>query len=457
MKQFDAIVIGSGQAGTPLVFSLGKEGKKVAFIEKEKIGGTCLNVGCTPTKTYVASARKMWDAQHSEELGIEIPAGAKTNLAKVKERKDNLINASRENIEKAIADNENITLFYGEASFESDKVVKVNDDILTAELIFINVGARAFVPSEYQSVNYLTNESILELTELPEHLVVIGGSYIGLEFGQMFRRFGSQVTVIERSNHLISREDEETSVAVEDICESEGIKLILNAECLSAEENADQTITVKTRCEQNPLVAGTHLLLGIGRTPNTDTLRLENTNIETNKSGFISVNDFCETNVKGVFALGDCNGKGAFTHTSYNDYQIVENYLFGNQSRKISDRIQTYGLFIDPPLGRAGMTKKEALAKGFKILEAKREMATIARAKEKGETKGFMSAIINAENNQILGASVLGVGGDEIITSILNVMNANLPFTAIRDSVVSHPTISELIPTMLERPKPVEL
>lgn len=456
MKQFDAIVIGSGQAGTPLVFSLAKEGKKVAFIEKDKIGGTCLNVGCTPTKTYVASARKMWDAQNGDELGIEIPQGAKTNLTKVKTRKDNLINTTREGIEKAIAENENITLFYGEASFESDKVVKINDELLSAELIFINVGARAFVPQEYQSVNYLTNENILELTELPEHLIVIGGSYIGLEFGQMFRRFGSQVTIIERGNHLISREDEETSVAIEDICESEGINLVLNAECIFAEQNADQTITVKTKSDKTPSVSGTHLLLGIGRTPNTDTLNLQNTNIEVDKRGNIAVNDFCETNVKGIFAIGDCNGKGAFTHTSYNDYQIVENYLFGDQSRKISDRIQTYGLFIDPPLGRAGMTKKEALAKGFKILEAKREMATIARAKEKGETKGFMSAIINAENNLILGASVLGVGGDEIVTSILNVMKANLPYTAIRDSVVSHPTISELIPTMLERLKPIE-
>lgn len=241
MKQFDAIVIGSGQAGTPLVFSLAKEGKKVAFIEKDKIGGTCLNVGCTPTKTYVASARKMWDAQNGDELGIEIPQGAKTNLAKVKTRKDNLINTTREGIEKAIAENENITLFYGEASFESDKVVKINDELLSAELIFINVGARAFVPQEYQSVSDLTNENILEL---PEHLVVIGGSYIGLEVGQIFRGFGSEVTIIEGGNHLISREDEDTIVAIEDICESQGTDLVLNAECIFAEKYADQIVTV---------------------------------------------------------------------------------------------------------------------------------------------------------------------------------------------------------------------
>lgn len=456
MKQFDAIIIGSGQAGTPLAFSLANSGKTVAFVEKNKIGGTCLNVGCTPTKTYVASARKMWDVRHGEELGIEIPTGARTDLAKVKERKDNLINDSREGIEKAIAKNPNITFYYGEASFKSDKIVKISNELLTAELIFINVGTRPNVPRQYQSVKYLTNESILEITALPKHLVVIGGSYIGLEFGQMFSRFGSEVTIIERSEHLVRREDEEVSLAIEDICKSEGIRLILNAKCLSAEENADQTITVKTKCEQNPIVTGTHLLLGIGRTPNTDTLRLENTNIEADKHGFITVNDYCETNINGVFALGDCNGKGAFTHTSYNDYQIVENYLLGDQRRKISDRIQTYGLFIDPPLGRAGMTKKEALAKGFKILEARREMATIARAKEKGETKGFMSVIINAENNFILGTAVLGVGGDEIVTGILNVMNAKLPYTAIRDSMVLHPTISELIPTILERPKTVE-
>lgn len=457
MKKFDAIVIGSGQAGTPLIFKLAAEGKTVAFIEKNKVGGTCLNVGCTPTKTYVASARRMWDAHHGEELGVEIPGGVKLNLAKVKERKDALIKKSVDGIEKGIAGNENITFFQGEAKFTGQKVVEVNGEVLTAELIFINVGGRPFVPEEYQDVPHLTSTSILELTEIPEHLIVVGGSYIGLEFGQMFRRFGSEVTIVERGAKIIGREDEEVSQAVQAFMEKEGIKFRLESECIAANKNEDGTISVQLDCSEKgaKVETGTHLLLAIGRRPNTQNLGLEATGVEMNSRGFIQVNDFCETNVKGIFAMGDCNGRGAFTHTAYNDYQIVADYLFGNQTRKISDRIMTYGLFVDPPLGRAGMTKKQALEKGYKIKEASREMSRIARAKEKGETNGFMSAIIDAETDKILGAVVLGVGGDEIISSILNVMYADQPYTLIRDSVQPHPTVNELIPTMLESLKEV--
>ncbi|MDN5201973.1 FAD-containing oxidoreductase [Fulvivirgaceae bacterium BMA10] len=449
--QFDAIIIGSGQAGTPLAFKMASKGKKVAFIEREHLGGTCLNVGCTPTKTYVASARRMWDAQHGEELGVMIPNGAKVDLQKVKARKDALIKGSVDGITAGVEKNENINFFKGEASFSGHKTIQVNGEQLTAEEIYINVGGRAFIPEGFEGVDYLTNQSILQLEKLPEHLVIVGGSYIGLEFGQMFKRFGSKVTIIERGPGIISREDEEVSEHIYNFLKDEGIDFRLNASCLSGRQNADGTITVKVDCEQGPPeITGSHLLLAVGRTPNTDSLNLEATGVQSNQRGYIQVDDYLQTNVEGIYALGDCNGKGAFTHTAYNDYEIIAENKFDGKNRKVSDRILTYGLFVDPPLGRAGLTKREALEKGFSLLEAKRPMSRISRAKEKGETKGFMSAIIDAKTNKILGASVLGVGGDEIISSILNLMYADAPYTIVRDSVQPHPTISELIPTMLE-------
>lgn len=458
MKKFDAIVIGSGQAGTPLIFKLASEGKSVAFIEKDKVGGTCLNVGCTPTKTYVASARRMWDALHGEEMGVDIPSGAKVNMPKVKERKDALIKKSRDGIEKGIEENENITFYHGAGKFIGQKTVEINGEIITADLIFINVGGSAFVPKEFRDVPHLTSTSILELTEIPEHLIIAGGSYIGLEFGQIFKRFGSKVTIIEKGPRIIAGEDEEISEAVQEFLEADGVEFRLNATCFNADKNDKGGVSVHFDCQENAdaIIEGAHFLLAIGRRPNTGTLNLEATGVETNERGFINVDDFCQTNVEGIFAMGDCNGKGAFTHTAYNDFQIVSDYLFGNKTRKISDRIPTYGLFVDPPLGRVGMTRKQALAAGYKIKETYRPMSKIARAKEKGETYGFMSAVIDAETDKILGAAVLGVGGDEIIGSITNVMYADRPYTLIRDSVHLHPTVTELIPTMLESPKAPE-
>ena len=449
MKTFDYIIIGSGQAGTPLTFNLAKKGT-VALIEKNKIGGTCLNNGCVPTKTYIASARRAWDAINGEEFGIEIPKGTKTNLTKVKQRKENLINASREGIEKSLSENENITLFRGEAHFISDYVVSINGEEITAQNVFINVGGRALVPNEYKDIPHFTNENILETTTLPEHLIIIGGSYIGLEFGQMFARFGSKVTIIERGSKLIGREDDEVSQVVEEIVKSDGVEIIFNAEEIKASKNNDNTITVQTSTSNTNSITGTHLLLAIGRVPNTDTLQLQNTNIAVTHRGIIVVDDFCQTNVKGIFALGDCNGKGAFTHTAYNDFQIVENYINGDKKRKISDRIATYALFVDPPLGRVGMTKTEAISKGHTILIGHRPMTKVGRAKEKGETFGFMEAIIDADTNLILGACIFGVGGDEIINGFTNLMYAKQPYTIFRDGVHIHPTVSELIPTMLE-------
>ncbi len=452
MQKFDAIIIGSGQAGTPLVFKMAAKGKKVAFIEKQHLGGTCLNVGCTPTKTYVASARRMWDATNGEALGVMIPEGAYADMKQIKARKDSLIKKSVDGIAGGLDKNDNITYFKGEATFIGPKQLAVGEEEMTAEQIFINVGGRPFIPEGFDGVPYLTNESILELEAVPEHLIIVGGSYIGLEFGQMFRRFGSRVTIVEMSDTLIKREDQEVSDTILQFFKEEGIDFRLNATCISGSAEADGRISIQVDCKLGgpPTLTGTHLLLAVGRRPNTDQLNLAKTGVVADAHGYIGVDDYLQTNVPGIFALGDCNGKGAFTHTAYNDYEIVAENMFDGRDRKVSDRILTYGLFIDPPLGRAGMTRKEALSKGIRLLEAKREMSRISRAKEKGETNGFMSALVDADTKKIVGACILGVGGDEIVSSILNIMYAGATYDVIRDSVQPHPTVSELIPTMLE-------
>lgn len=454
MKKFDALIIGSGQAGTPLAFKLADEGLKVALIEKSTVGGTCVNTGCTPTKSYVASARRMWAAENSEDLGVSLTSKPQLDLKKVKRRKDQIVASSVNSIEEGFRGNPKITLVKGEARFLSEYVIAVKDEKYTAPKIFINTGARAAVPEEYRDTTYLTNESILALRELPGHLVIIGGSYIGLEFGQMFKRFGSKVTIIERSDQIINREDADVSKAIQESLESDGVRFITDVKQIRASGDTGK-IKLKYQADDGEhTLSGTHLLLAIGRIPNTDQLDLAAANITADKRGYIAVNDYCETNVPGVFALGDCNGKGAFTHTSYNDFEIVASFLFGKKERKISDRILTYGLFVDPPLGRAGMTKKEALEKGIEVREAYLEMAKISRAIEKGETQGFLRILVD-KTDKIIGAAVLGVGGDEIISGILNLMVSGIPYTALRDTVVLHPTVSELIPTALGKLKPV--
>lgn len=452
MKQYDYIIIGSGQAGMPLAFSLAKKGT-VAVIEKGLVGGTCINNGCIPSKTYVASARRAWDMLHGEEMGIEIPKAGKANLKKVNARKEAIINSYRKGIEMGFEKDENISLYRGTAHFVSDYVLDVNGTQFTSKHIFINVGARPRVQEAYQQIPHYTNKTLLQATELPEHLIIIGGSFVGVEFAQMFQRFGSKVTIVQRGDRLIQVEDEEVSDAVADIIKADGVDIIFNATDIQTTLNKDQSITVRANKTQS--VTGSHILLAIGRMPNTDTLQLQNTTIKLNERGYVEVDDYCQTNVLGIFAMGDCNGKGAFTHTSYNDFQIVESYLSGDKARKISDRIMTYALFTDPPLGRVGMTKREALEKGHKVLLAYKSMSRVGRAIEKGETKGFMQAVIDAETHLILGASILGVGGDEIISSITNLMYAKQPYTVLRDAVHIHPTVSELIPTMLKDAKPL--
>ncbi|WP_194774880.1 FAD-containing oxidoreductase [Pararhodonellum marinum] len=450
MKKFDAIIIGSGQAGNPMAFKMAGLKKKVALIEKSQLGGTCVNVGCTPTKTYVASARCIHVTQHAEELGISVPEGIRADLKKIKKRKDDIVQSSRSGISDGISDNAYITLYHGEAQFLTEKSIQVGKETLKADLIFINVGASALIPESFGESGALTNKEMLELEEIPEHLIIVGGSYIGLEFGQMFRRFGSKVTIVEKAEQIISKEDVKVSKTIQKILEKEGIEFILNAECIKGKKASENQVTVQISCDEGPPeLNGSHLLLAVGRVPNTDTLQLEKAGIRTDDKGYIIVNDQLETNVPGIFALGDCNGKGAFTHTAYHDFEIVSANLFEGGKRKVSERIPNYCLYIDPPLGRAGIDLKQAKTKQLKVKVGEIEMNKVSRAKEKGETAGFMQVIIDENTNKILGATVLGVGGDEIISSLLNIMYADVPYTTIRDGVFPHPTVSELIPTLL--------
>ncbi len=450
-QQFDAIVVGTGQSGPSLAGRLASEGLKTAVLERHLFGGTCVNVGCTPTKALVASARAAHMARRAADFGVIVDGSVSVDMKRVKARKDDLVRPSTEGIEKWLSNTPNMTVFKGHGRMESANTVSVNGELLQADKIFLNVGTRAFAPDipGLDEIDYLTNSSMMELDFLPEHLVVIGGSYVGLEFAQMYRRFGSRVTVVEMADRLITREDDDTSEAVKEILESEGVNVRLNAQCIAV-ESRDDGVLVKIDCEREPReVVGSHLLLAVGRVPNTDDLGLDRAGIETAKRGYIPVDDQLRTNVPGVWALGDVNARGAFTHTSYNDFEIVAANLFDDDPRRVTDRIPTYGLYIDPPLGRAGMTEREVRESGRKALIGKRAMKRIARAKEKGETQGFMKILIDAETDKILGAAILGIGGDEIIHSILDIMYAGAPYTVIKRAVHIHPTVSELIPTML--------
>lgn len=458
MKHFDAIIIGTGQAGPSLAAKLAGAGKKIAIIERNLFGGTCVNTGCIPTKTLVASARAAYMARRASDFGVMIDGSITVDMKKVKARKDNLSGLSNTGLEKWLKNMKNCTVYEGHARFEASHTIRVGEDHLTAEEIFINVGGRALIPPwpGLENVNYLTNSSMMAIDFLPEHLIIVGGSYIGLEFGQMYRRFGSKVTIVERGSRLIKHEDEDVSEAIKDILENEGINIRLNAECIRIEKQED-TVRVGVNCEKGDREEeGSHLLLAIGRRPNTDDLGLDIAGVELDKKGHIVVDDQLRTNVPGIWALGDCNGKGAFTHTSYNDHEIVVANLLEDDPRRLSDRILAYGLYIDPPLGRAGMTEAQVRESGRKALIGKRPMTMVGRASEKSETQGFMKILVDAETKEILGAAILGVGGDEVIHSVLDVMYAKKPWTVIQRAVHIHPTVSELIPTMLGELKPLE-
>jgi pyruvate/2-oxoglutarate dehydrogenase complex dihydrolipoamide dehydrogenase (E3) component len=451
VEKFDAIIIGAGQSGPSLAQRLTGEGLKTAIIERKFFGGTCVNVGCTPTKTLVASARAAYMVRRGHDFGVVIDGGVHVDMKKVKVRKDAVVKQSNDGVTSWLRNMPNLSVYEGHGRFAGPDTIRVNGALLQSEKIFINTGARAYIPEipGLGQVDYLTNSGMMDVDSLPEHLVIIGGSYIGLEFAQMYRRFGSRVTVIEKGERLISRDDEDVSEAVKDILRNEGIEIRLNAECISV-EGRDGQVAVHLQCKDDtPEIIGSHLLLAVGRQPNTDDLGLEAAGIDTDKRGFIVVDDQLQTNVPGVWAIGDVNGRGAFTHTSYNDYEIVVANLLDNEPRRVSDRIPAYALYIDPPLGRAGLTEQQVRETGRKALIGKMMMTRVGRARERSETQGFMKVLIDAETMKILGAAILGIGGDEIIHSILDVMYADAPYTVIQRATHIHPTVTELIPTML--------
>ena len=455
MKHFDAIIIGTGQAGPPLAARFAGAGKTVAIIERDKFGGTCVNTGCTPTKTLVASAYAIHVARRGAEYGFSI-GDMRVDMKRVKARKDEASTTSSKGVEEWLRGTANCTVIQGQARFQSSNTVMVNDEILEADKIFINVGGRARVPEMpgIHDVPFLTNSSIMDIDFLPGHFIIVGGSYVGLEFAQIYRRLGSEVTVVEMGPRLIGREDEDVSHAVREILEAEGINVRLDAKCISLEKR-DGGIAVGLTCEEgSPEVIGSHVLMAVGRTPNTSDLGLDRAGVATDQHGYITVDDQLQTNVPGIWALGDCNGRGAFTHTSYNDYQIVADNLFNADHRRVSDRIQAYALFIDPPLGRCGMTDAEILKSGRRALAAKYPMSQVSRAYEKGETKGFIKISVDAETKQILGAAILGVGGDEVIHVLLDAMYAKAPYTVIQRAMHIHPTVAEYLPIILAKLEP---
>ena len=456
--KYDAIVIGTGQAGPALSVRLAGTGMKVAIIERKRFGGTCVNTGCIPTKTMVASARAAYVARRAVDYGVMIDSSIAVHMKKVKERKDAVVRRSNEGVEEWLKNTANLTVYEGHARFEDRHRVRVGDEQLEADKFFINVGRRASIPPlpGIDQVSYLNNSTMMDVDFLPEHLIVIGGSYVGLEFAQMYRRFGSEVTVVEKEPRLIQREDEDVSEAIKTILETEGIKIRLSAECIALEKRSDQIVAHVDCSSGDKTVIGSHVLLAVGRVPNTDDLGLESAGVEVDQRGYIQVDDQLRSNVPGIYALGDCNGRGAFTHTSYNDYEIVAANLLAGDQRRVSDRITAYALYIDPPLGRAGMTEAEVRKSGRKALIGKRPMTRVGRAVEKGETLGFMKVLVDIETKKILGASLLGIECDEVIHSILDVMYAKAPYTVVQRAMHIHPTVTELIPTMLGELKPLE-
>ena len=457
-RQFDSIIIGTGQAGPPLAERLAKAGQKVAIIERKRFGGTCVNTGCMPTKTLVASAYAAQLARRSADYGVMIDGKIRVDMKRVKARKDAVADTASSNVEKWLKGLAGATVIEGHARFESPDTLRVNGDVLQAKQIFINTGARALVPPipGLEQVAYLTNSSIMDVDYLPEHLIIIGGSYIGLEFAQIYRRFGAQVTVVEKAQQIIGREDADVSGCIADILRNEGVRIETAAEGMTVEKRGAQ-IAVKWDCAGTSReVLGSHLLVAVGRVPNTDDLGLDKAGVALDPHGYIAVDSGLRTPVPGIWAMGDCNGKGAFTHTSYNDFEIVADNLLKGESRSVDDRITAYGLFIDPPLGRVGMSDAEIRKSGRRALVGQRMMTRVGRAVEKGETQGFMKITVDADTQQILGAAILGVGGDEAIHCILDVMYAKAPYTVLQRSVHIHPTVAELIPTVLGDLKPMD-
>jgi pyruvate/2-oxoglutarate dehydrogenase complex dihydrolipoamide dehydrogenase (E3) component len=457
MPEFDAIIIGTGQAGPALCRRLTAAGMQVAIVERHRFGGTCVNTGCTPTKTLVASAYAAHTARRAADYGIKIQGSVQTDMKQVKARMHRVVARSSTAVERSLRSNPRCTVYAGHARFVSSYEVAVGDAILHAERIFINVGGRAHVPDlpGLAQIDYFTNSSILEIDFVPPHLIVVGGSYVGLELAQIYRRFGSMVTVIEMAPRLSPREDEDVSEGVADILRREGIELRVGSRDLRIERRGEGFAVSLRGGDGTAETAGTHLLLAAGRRPNTDDLGLDRAGVTTDARGFITVDDSLQTNVSSIWALGDCNGKGAFTHTAYNDFEIVAANLLDNDPRRVSDRIMACNLYTDPPLGRVGMTEAEVRKSGRPALMATMPMERVSRAIEKDETQGFMKVLVDAESKQILGASILGLGGDEVVHCILALMYAKAPYTVMERSMPIHPTVSELIPTLLADLRPL--
>jgi pyruvate/2-oxoglutarate dehydrogenase complex dihydrolipoamide dehydrogenase (E3) component len=458
MPNYDAIIIGTGQAGPALARRLVAAGWKVAIIERKLFGGTCVNTGCTPTKTLIASAYAAHIARRAADYGVTIAGAVKVDMKAVKARKDAVVAPSHNKVERSLKTLAGCTVYEGHGRFVAEKKVVVNGSELAADRIFINVGARAAIPPipGLDRVPYLTNSSMMDIDFLPPHLIILGGSYIGLEFAQAYRRFGSEVTVIELGPRLIAREDADVSQAVADFLKGEGIDVRVDSKVIGVEKQGNAIGVKIESAGKTSQVAGTHVLVAIGRRPNTDDLGLDKAGIATDARGYIEVDDQLRTNVSDIWAMGDCNGRGAFTHTSWNDFEIVAANLLDHDQRRVSDRITAYALYTDPPLGRAGMTETEVRKTGKPALISTLAMEDVSRAYEKGETKGFMKILVDRDSKQILGASFLGLSGDEVIHCVLDIMYAKAPYTVIQRAMHIHPTVSEFIPTMLGDLKPLQ-
>lgn len=448
MRDHHDIVIGAGQAGPALAVRLASEGRRVALVEARELGGTCVNDGCIPTKALVASARAAWVARNAASWGIAISGEITVDMKAVKARKDAIVAHSVTSLGSWIGGTKNLELVMGRARFTSAHEIQVGDRTLSAERFFLNVGARASVPPipGLSDVPYLTNTEMMELDFVPPHLVVLGGSYIGLEFAQMYRRFGSRVTVIEAADRLVPREDADVSSALREIVEAEGITVVTGARASAARRDGDDVVI---ELEGLDSIRGSHLLVAVGRTPNTDGLGLELAGVRTGPRGHVEVDDTLRTSAPHVWALGEVNGRGGFTHTAWNDYEIVAGNLLEGNSRSVRDRIPIYGLFTDPPLGRVGMSEEEARATGRPLLVGKRAMSRVGRARERGEMRGFIKIVADADTKELLGAAILGIEGDEAIHTIADTMYARAPYTTLQRAVHVHPTVSELIPTVV--------
>lgn len=445
---YDAVIIGAGQSGAPLSTTLAGAGMKTALIEKEHVGGTCINRGCTPTKTMVASARVAYLARRAADYGVHT-GDITIDLKEIRQRKRDMVESFRSSGQRRIEDTDGVDLIFGQAKFSDSKklLVELNDGgsrELSADKIFINTGARSIIPAlpGLDSTPYLTSTTIMELEEVPEHLLILGGGYIGLEFGQMFRRFGSEVTIVQRGNQLLAREDEDIAEEVRKILQEDGIQVLLNSEAVSVENKNGVTLKLSTPEGQRE-IAGSHLLVAVGRRPNTDWLNLDAAGIETDQRGFTRVNEKLETSVPGIYAMGDVKAGPAFTHISYDDYRILRSNLLENGNRTTIERLAPYTVFLDPQLGRVGLTEAQARKKGYHIKVAKMPMSYVARALEVNETRGMMKVVINAETSQILGCAVLGIEGGEVMAILQMAMMGNVPYTKIRDSIFAHPTLAE--------------